>query len=288
MDFNMKINDLNLSDPIGVGQVDWSRNVNISTILCPFIRSENDKCVFSSDIRFYSKTEGEHFIDQDESIDINPKFILLTLELPLIIEKLKLIGVEFTYTVYIADELNTLMRRYIESSGDKALDEIEKSRWLMLASVKKALEVALKGQNIKINVFLTSQVQPVKKSIDDLYSKLLNENFRAKFIRNSEKEYAELVRYWRRLSGLNGNEFEKMILRDQVAYRAVMGEVMRKNGNPLIFSGQPPEPGDYFHGIMQKKVLPTMHVFKNVEGVDAVMDIISKANLSAHMKKFVD
>ncbi len=241
---------------------------------------------FSSDLRFYSKVEGDHFIDVADAVQVNPKFILLTFELPIILEKLNSMGINYKYTIYIADELNTLMRRYISDCGKEAIEKIEKSRWLMLSSVKEALDIALNGKNIQVDVLLTSRVEKMEKSIDDLFLKLLNESFRKEFLSKSQKEYAELVEYWKNLSGYEGKEFEKMILRDQVAYRAVMGEVIRKSGNPLIFSGQPPEPGDYFHGIIKKKVLPTMHVFRNVEGIDVISDIVNEADLNIHMKKF--
>ncbi len=42
----MKINELNLSSPIGIDQVDWSKTVNIYTILCPFIKVTKNECFF--------------------------------------------------------------------------------------------------------------------------------------------------------------------------------------------------------------------------------------------------
>jgi len=291
-DKDIDILKFSLHKPIGFHSINWRKSVDITTILCPFVKTAGASSVFSTDIAGYVRADSSHFIGGQGRRYINPKFILISIELPVLLGKLDDLGVRYRYRIFIADEPTSAMRSYIHLAGGVAKERIEASKQRMFNVVK---DVVTRGLALKVPRLLdtvtvesTSNIPGLSDEIARVEAKIKKRGGLISVLGDFYPKYRDLVDYWKLRSGLKGREFNEMILRDQVAYRASMGEAIRTE-NCVIFSGQPPEPGDYFHGVVKRSIIPTMFVYKNVEGVDRVQELFaSERELKDHLLKFSD
>lgn len=262
-------------EPKYLDKIDFNKKLNFVTIFCPFVRrfKNTNKYIFSEDILYINKIINKHFTLENSSyVQVNPKAIALSWEIPHIIMDLIEINADFSWRILIADELKDNM------VADQQLENIARKK--MLKSAEKALSFGLKTlipfKVIKnVSVELTTELEFDGESISclidqlsGLYSKtffqktILGENRR--YLKELEKQF--LMRYSKSESFVKEKSFK------EAAYRSVLAEFVRRE-NTVFISAQPPEIGDEFHGALTSNVMPTLFLIKNVEGVNKIDDV---------------
>lgn len=256
-------------------KIDFNKKLNFVTIFCPFVRQFKDtnKYIFSEDILYMNNIINKHFILENSSyVQINPKAIALSWEIPYIIKDLLEINADFSWRILIADELKENM------VVDSQLENLAREK--MLESVKKALFLGLKylmpfevfrNISVELTTALDFNGENISDLIDQL-SKLYSKKFFQKTILRENSRYLKELenQFLKRYS--KSESFAKMKSFKEAAYRSVLAEFVRRE-NTVFISAQPPEIGDEFHGALTSNVMPTLFLIKNVEGMNKIDDV---------------